>query len=85
MLLELEENRRGNIFIRSRMDQYSFYYLLYKTLCQKNDCVSDISKLIKNLNVSKDIKQILAKYIHDFPQGFEDSDFDSINERRLYR
>ena len=85
MLLELEENRRRNIFMRSRMDQYSFYYLLYKTLFQKKDFTLDISKLIKNLEASKDIKQILNKYIHGFPEGFEASDFDSINENRIYR
>ena len=85
MLLELEENRRGNYFVSSRMEQYSFYYLLYKALCQKKDFCPDIIKFINNLETSEDIKQILKNYIHDFPKGFDASDFDADNEKRLYR
>ena len=83
MISELEEIRRGNTFSRQKMPEYSFIYLLYKTLFQQKEFTLDISLLISNLEVSNSIKHILTKYIEKLPEGFELEDFHRYKESSL--
>ena len=85
MISELEDNRRGYNFSAAKMDIYAFLYLQYKSLIQNKKYFPDTSEMISNLDVSEEIKQILNKYIKDFPKEYEQSDFQAYSEKRIYR
>lgn len=83
MISELEENRRWNIFTKSRMDIYCFIYLIYMIQKQDIPFLPDITKNILNLTLSPQIKQLLLKYLAEIPQGFELSDLERYNIKRI--
>ena len=85
MISELEDNRRGYNFSAAKMDIYAFLYLQYKSLIQNKEYIPDTSEMISNLDVSEEIKQILNKYVKDFPENYEKSDFSAYSEKRIYR
>ena len=85
MISELEDNRRGYNFSTAKINIYAFLYLQYKSLIQKKDYIPDTSKMISNLDVSEEIKQILNKYVKDFPKEYEPSDFSAYSEKRIFR
>ena len=85
MISELEDNRRGYNFSAAKMDIYAFLYLQYKSLIQHKEYIPDTSEMISNLDVSEEIKQILNKYVKDFPENYEKSDFSAYSEKRIYR
>lgn len=85
MISELEDNRRGHNFYVQKMDIYTFLYLQYKSLIQGKEYIPSTSLMISNLDVSEEIKEILNKYVKDFPKDYESSDFSKYTARTIYR
>ena len=84
MIDELEENRRGNVFTKTKMPSYCLIYILYKTLEQNIKANPDLYLLIEELRVTQEIKDILRANLQTLPEDFSAEDFERYSRKRIH-